>query len=226
MPGSVLSILSAAGLAGSAGHRAFIPALAVGALHHVAAASAGAGETPFFALSGNFAWLGDPVVMVVLGVLTVVELLAEANPDVPELVNLAMKLPKAASGFILAAAAMGQMSESSMLLATSGLLGAGTALGVDHVRADVKHTVDEGMGEATDGMSTKAISVAESGWSLGLAGVSITMPVLVLAAGAIFGAVWFWRRSKNAAKLPCPACTKPVHPQATACPHCRAAIAR
>ena len=41
METALYSLLQAAGLAGASGHRAFIPALALGILHHISAAAAG-----------------------------------------------------------------------------------------------------------------------------------------------------------------------------------------
>ena len=187
---ALMSILTAAGLAGASGHRAFIPVLGLGALHHYAAMTVEAGKEPFFALSESFAWVADPVVMSVLGVLAVVEILAEMNPDVPELVNLAGKLPKAAAGFIATAALVGTLNENAMLLGASGLLGGAGALTVDSLRAQVKSNLDEPLADASDGWSTKLFSVAETGWSAGMVVVAFAAPVLVLLAGGALFALW------------------------------------
>ncbi len=225
MENALLALLQAAGLAGASGHRAFIPALALGILHHVAAATAGGGD-PTFALGPPFAWLADPVVMGVLGVLTLIEILAEMNPDAPEIVNLALKLPKLVSGFVVVAASVGQVSESWTLMAASGVLGAGTALTVDTLRADVKRTVDESLSDASDGHSTKIIGGAESIWAGVLATLAIWAPI-VAGAGLLLliGIWWGGRRAARAKFVPCPACNKDRHPEATACPHCKTTIA-
>lgn len=192
---ALMSILTAAGLAGASGHRAFIPVLGLGALHHYAAATVEAGAKPFFQLSESFAWVADPVVMAVLGVLAIVEIVAEMNPDVPELVNLAGKLPKAAAGFIATAALVGTLNENAMLLGASGLLGGAGALTVDSLRAQVKANVDEPLADASDGWSTKLFSLAETGWSAGMVVVAFAAPVLILGAGA---ALYFlWRVAKR-----------------------------
>ncbi len=225
MGASLLAILSAAGLAGAAGHRASIPALALGVLHHVAGMTAGGGE-PFFALGERFDWLANPGVMGILGVLAIIEVLAEANPDMPELTELALKAPKLAAGFLVVGATVGTMDDSLMLLTTSGVLGAGTALVVDNVRADIKRAIDEPLADATDGGSTKAMALAETGWAAGLSVAAIVVPVAVLGAAGILFFVWKGKSAASKARMiPCPACGEQRHAEATACPHCQAAIA-
>src|SRR5687768_8092442 len=104
-------------------------------MHRFAASEAAAGAKPFFVLSDQFAWLSDPKVLAVLGVLAILEFYAERNPDAPEIVNLALKAPKAVLGFIVAAGTVGHLDDNIVLLGTSGLLGSATALGVDTMRA-------------------------------------------------------------------------------------------
>jgi hypothetical protein len=225
MEGALMSLLQAAGLAGASGHRAFIPALALGILHHISAAAAGPGVDPTFALGADFAWLADPVVMSVLGALTLVEILAEMNPDAPELVNLSLKLPKLVSGFVVVAASVGQVSESWTLMAASGVLGAGTALTVDSLRADVKHTVDETLSDASDGHSTKAIGAGESVWAGLLAVGAIVFPIIAAVGLLLLVGIWWGgKRAARAKHVPCPECGAMRHPQASVCPSCKQAI--
>src|SRR5262245_63301510 len=122
---SLAQVLTGTGLAAACGHRAFVPPLLLGLAHRLAAATAASGQQPFFALSPQFAWLADPIVLAILAVLALVEFLAEKNPDAPEIVNLALKLPKAVSGFLCAAAAAGSVSDNLALLSASGVLGSG-----------------------------------------------------------------------------------------------------
>ncbi len=219
MPTGLMQLFQAAGLAGASGHRAFIPALAMGMWHHL---------DPNFTLSETFAWLGDPVVMAVLGALTLVELLAEMNPDAPEIVNLSLKLPKLVSGFVVVAASVGQMSNDNMpAMIASGILGAGTALTVDSLRANVKHSVDESLADTTDGHSTKVIGAVETAWAGALAVAAVVAPVIAAIGILLLVGIWWGgRRAARAKFVACPACGEPRHPSATACPHCQAAIAR
>ncbi len=225
---SILSLFSAAGLAGASGHRAFIPALCLGTMHHLAANSvAGTTAEPWFALSGQFTFLADPVVMAVLGVLTLVEVLAEMNPDAPELVNLSLKLPKLLAGFVVVADRVGSMSDNNMVLMIgSGILGSGAALTIDTLRADVKHSVDESLTDASDGLSTKLIGGGETIWAATLAVLAVVAPIIAAVGVLLLVGMWFGgRRAARAKFVPCPACNEPRHPEASACPHCRAAIA-
>mgnify|MGYP001269885919 CR=1 FL=1 len=221
MTDGLMSLFQAAGLAGASGHRAFIPALALGAAHHLGLNG--------FELNQHFTWLADPAVMAVLGGLTVVELLAEMNPDAPEIVNLAMKLPKMVSGFVVVAASVGTVNDSMTLMAASGVLGAGTALTVDSLRAQAKHAVHDHVGEASDGLSTKVMGGAESIWSGVLAVLSVVLPVVAAAGLLLIAGLWWGGRrtaqaTAEAKYVPCPSCKEPRHPEATACPHCRSAI--
>ena len=223
---SLMNILGSAGLAGASGHRAFIPALALGVTHRLAEATATAGAEPWFALSPQFEWLASPVVMAVLGVLTLVEVLAEMNPDAPELVNLSLKLPKMVSGFVVAAAHTGTVSDDVTMMVGSGILGAGAALGVDSMRAEVKHTVDETLSDSSDGLSTKVIGGTESIWAIGLSWAALVLPIVAAVFLVLLVGVWLGtRRAARAKYVPCAACGEARHPEASACPHCRAAIA-
>ena len=60
METALYQLLQAAGLAGASGHRAFIPALALGILHRISAATAGVGVDPTFALGPPLVLLYDP----------------------------------------------------------------------------------------------------------------------------------------------------------------------
>ncbi len=225
MGDTLLVILTAAGLATATGHRATIPAFVLGILHHVAAATAGAGEQPFFQLSQRFEWLAEPVVLAILGALALLEILAENNPDAPELVNLAVKAPKVVAGFIVAAAAVGTVSDSIVLLGASGVLGAGTALGVDTMRSEVKEALNETAGEATEGWTTKALGWLETAWAAVASVLVVVIPILAIVALATVATIWFLRRrAAHALRVPCPRCGRDRHAAARVCPHCRAAI--
>jgi hypothetical protein len=226
MAGSITQILTATGLAGASGHRAFLPPLLLGVMHRWAAATAAAGEEPFFQLSKQFQWLAAPTVIAVLAVLTIVEFIAERNPDAPEVVNLALKLPKAISGFIVAAAAVGKIDDNLVLLATSGLLGSGVSLGVDKLRADVKHAVQEPLHHATHGASDKVMGWAETAWSGFLTVMAWVIPIVAIVALGIVAGMWFARRRiEEGARVPCAKCGHRVLPGARTCPGCKADIA-
>ena len=222
MAGSLTQILSGAGLAGATGHRAFLPPLLLGLAHRYAMATAAPGETPFFHLSQKFEWLADPKVIAILAILTVVEFIAERNPDAPEVVNLALKLPKAISGFIVAAAAVGTVDENIMLLSTSGILGSGISLGVDKLRADVKHAVQTPLSDATHGHSDKAMGWLETAWSGFLSVMAWVLPIVAILGVGVLVGMWFARRRiENAQRVACPKCGHRCLPGARVCPGCK-----
>jgi Domain of unknown function (DUF4126) len=159
-------------------------------------------------------------------VLTIVEFIAERNPDAPEVVNLALKLPKAVSGFIVAAAGAGQVNENLALLVTSGVLGSGLSLGVDKLRADVKHAVQEPLSDATHGMSDKAMGTAETAWSGFLTVMAWVIPILAIVGVGVLVGIWFARRRvENAKRVACPKCGHRCLPGARVCAGCKADLA-
>lgn len=226
MASELMQVLTGAGLAGAAGHRAFVPPLLLGLMHRFSAATAAAGQQPYFQLSPQFSWLGDTGVLVILGVLAVVEYLAENNPDAPELVTLALKLPKLASGFIVAAAAVGTVDPSLMALSASGILGSATSLGVDTLRAGVKHAVQQPLSDATNGVSDKAMGTAETAWSGAMTWLAWVLPVVALLAIGALACVWLGRRKvAQLQRVACPRCGFLRHPEAKVCAGCREVVA-
>jgi len=223
MAAELTQILTGAGLAGAAGHRAFVPPFLLGLVSRLG--TTGSDGQPLFQLSEQFQWLGDTKVLVILGVLAVVEYVAEKNPDAPELVNWALKVPKLVSGFIVAAAATGTVDSNVMALSASGLLGSATSLGVDTLRAGVKHAVQEPLSDATHGASDKAMGVAETAWSGTLTYLSWVVPLLALAGIGLLAGVWLGRRKiATAQRVPCTSCGAKHHPDAKVCPACKAVV--
>ena len=214
MASELMQALTGAGLAGAAGHRAFIPPLLLGLAHRM----------DYMVLSPRFEWLGDTKVIAILAVLTLIEYLAEKNPDAPELVTLALKLPKAMSGFLVAAASVGQVDSSLVALSASGVLGTATSLGVDTLRAGVKHAVQQPLSDATNGLSDKAMGAAETAWSGFLTYLAWVVPIVALLALGVLVGVWFGRRKvADAGRVACEKCGFKRHPDAKVCPGCSGA---
>lgn len=216
------TVLAGAGLAGATGHRAFLPAFVLGLAHRIGAADAASGGQAFFQLSQRFEWLGDPKVLTVLGVLALIEFIAERNPDAPELVNLALKAPKAVMGFIVVAGTVGKVDDNFALMAASGLFGSATSLGVDTMRASVKHAVQEPLSDATHGASDKAMGWLETAWSGFLSVMSWVLPIVALLGIGVLVGLWFARRKiEKASRVACEHCGFLRHPQAKVCPGCK-----
>ena len=146
--------MSAFGLAGGAGAKAFIPLLLLGGFHY----------TPYFELGERFAWIASPQVLVVLGVLVVLEILVDSVPELGEYSDIVAYLPKVVAGFIAFAAATGSLDESLVQLGVSGALGGGTAAGVHWVRNQIRRPFRE-VAETLHGGAARAARVGEAGIS-------------------------------------------------------------
>jgi len=212
--GSVMSIMSAFGLAGGAGAKAFIPLLMLGVFHY----------TPYFELTGRFAWIASPQVMVVLGVLVILEILVDSVPELGEYSDLVSYLPKVVAGFIAFAAATGSIDENLGQLGISGALGGGTAAGVHWARNQIRRPFRE-IAETLHGGAARLASVGEAGVSTVVASSAIVAPPLaVLALGTFALAGFGVSRKISGRRATCPNCGTKVYREALACPSCGAEI--
>jgi len=135
----ILSYMTAFGLAAGAGSRACMVILALGVFHY----------TPYFELSASYAWVAEVPVMFVVGFITLLDLLADLNPEVSELNDIAQYLPGLVAGFLCFAAMTGSVDNSLLHLVISGVLGGGVATGARFVRnglSDMSREISEGLG--------------------------------------------------------------------------------
>lgn len=210
--GSIMSIMSAFGLAGGAGAKAFIPLLLLGGFHY----------TPYFELGGRFAWIASPQVMVVLGVLVVLEILVDSVPELGEYADVVAYLPKIVAGFIAFAAATGAIDESLMHLGVSGALGGGTAAGVHWVRNQIRRPFRE-VAETLHGGAGRIASLGEAGVSGVVASSAIVAPpVAIFALGAFALAGFGMSKKLRGRNAVCPNCGGSAFRDALACPSCGA----
>ena len=120
----ILSYMMAFGLAAGAGSRACMVLFALGAFHY----------TPYFELSESYAWVASIPVMFVIGFLTLLDILADLNPNISELNDVAQYLPGLVAGFLCFAAMTGSVDSNLLHLVISGVLGGGVATGARFVR--------------------------------------------------------------------------------------------
>jgi hypothetical protein len=209
---SLMTYMAAFGLAAGAGAKACIPVLALGAFSY----------TPYFELSQRFAWIADPAVMVVLGVLVFVEIMVDAHPDLGRFSDIAAYLPKVVAGFLGFAAVTGTLDDSLVQLGASGILGGGTAAGVHWLRNQVRRPFRD-LAEDTHESAGKLASVGEAGASAALSGTALVAPPLSALALAGFVAVSVvTMRTFEGRRVPCGQCGEPIRTGALVCPHCRA----
>jgi hypothetical protein len=209
-----MTYMAAFGLAAGAGAKAFIPILALGAFSY----------TPYFELGDRYLWIADPLVMVVLGALVVVEIVVDAHPDLGRFADHIAYLPKIVAGFLAFAAVTGRLDEDLIQLGTSGILGGGTAAGVHWIRNQVRVPFRD-LAEDSHEVVGKFASVSEAGASAALAGTALVVPPLsmVLLGGLVTAAV-VTRRAVDGRHAACPQCGEAIRTGALVCPHCREEI--
>jgi len=208
---SLMTYLAAFGLAAGAGAKACIPVLALGAFSY----------TPYFELAPRFAWIADPTVMVVLGVLVVVEIAVDSHPDLGRFSDVASYLPKVVAGFLGFAAVTGTLDDSLVQLGASGILGGGTAAGVHWLRNQIRVPFRD-LAEDTHETAGKLASIGEAGASATLAGTALVAPPLsaLLLVGFVAVSV-VTARTLDGRRIRCSHCGEQIRPGALVCPHCR-----
>lgn len=208
---TLMTYMTAFGLATGAGAKACIPLLALGAFSY----------TPYFELADRFAWIADPLVMAILGVLVVVEIAVDSHPDLGRFSDVASYLPKIVAGFIGFAAVTGQVDPNLVKLGASGVLGGGTAAGVHWLRNKIRSPFRDFAEDAHEG-AAKVASLTEAGASATLAGTAVVVPPvsMVLALALVGGSVVAAQRASSR-RVPCVHCGEPIRPGALVCVHCR-----
>ena len=208
---TLMTYMAAFGLATGAGAKAFIPILALGAFHY----------TPYFDLTGRFAWIADPLVMGILAVLVVLEIVVDSHPDLGRFSDFVSYLPKIVAGFIGFAAVTGQLDSDVAQLGASGVLGGGTAAGVHWLRNKVRRPFRD-VAEDTHESAGKVASLSEAGASAALSGTAMVVPPvsMVLALALVGGSVAVARKAEGR-RVPCAHCGEPMRPGALVCPHCK-----
>ena len=208
---TLMTYMAAFGLATGAGAKAFIPILALGAFHY----------TPYFDLTGRFAWIADPLVMGILAVLVVLEIVVDSHPDLGRFSDYVSYLPKVVAGFIGFAAITGQLDSDVAQLGASGVLGGGTAAGVHWLRNKVRGPFRD-FAEDTHESAGKVASLSEAGASAALSGTAVVVPPLsmVLAFALVGGSVAVAHKAE-ARRVPCAHCGESIRPGALVCVHCK-----
>jgi hypothetical protein len=181
---ALFGILSAFGLSASAGLNAYIPLLVVGVIAHY---------TDLIKLNPPFDLLANPWILILIGVLVIIEMLADKIPAVNHINDIIQTVFRPAAGAIVFAASAHVITNIHPLLALAcGLIVAGGA----HVvkAAAVRPAVTA----TTGGAGNVPVSIAEDVISTVLSILSVVIPILVgilLVVLVAFIIWWFWRRS-------------------------------
>jgi uncharacterized membrane protein len=183
----LLGIFSAFGLSASAGLNAYIPLLVVGVIAHYFPNT--------LSLATPFDLLANPWILILLGVLVIIEMVADKVPAVNHANDLIQTIVRPVAGAIAFAASANVITDISPVLAlAAGLLVAGS---VHTVKAAA---VRPAVTAATGGAGNIPVSITED---ILATLTSILAIVIPLIAGVLFIlllvlTIWWWtnRRQK------------------------------
>ncbi len=170
----MLELLTGAGLAAAAGLNAYIPLLVMGL----------AARFDWIGLPGGWTWLSNEWVLVVIGVLLVVELVADKVPAVDSVNDWIQTVVRPASGGIVFAGGIGTetvaVTDPETFFSSGAWIPIAIGIGLALLVHLGKMAVRPVANLATAGVAAPVLSTAEDGVSLGLVVLALVAPVLVL----------------------------------------------
>ena len=185
----LLGIFSAFGLSASAGLNAYIPLLVVGVIAHYAPNTLN--------LASPFDLLANPWILILLGVLVIIEMVADKVPAVNHINDLIQTIIRPVAGAIAFAASANVITDVNPVLALAcGLLVAGS---VHTVKAAA---VRPAVTATTAGAGNIPVSIAEDV----IATITSILAILIpLIAGTLFIiflvlVLWWWASRKQKAQ--------------------------
>ncbi|MET0868747.1 MAG: DUF4126 domain-containing protein [Pseudorhodoplanes sp.] len=189
----ILSVVLGVVLAASTGFRVFLPML-------IAGGAAYSGHLP---LGENFAWLGTPAALLMLGVAALIEIVAYYIPGLDNLLDAVAAPAAVVAGTILSAAVMTDLPPA--LKWTAAIVAGGGAAGLTQSLTTIlraKSTV------FTAGIGNPVIATAELGSAAALPLIALSAPLIALALmlALLWLAIRMFRRMRQA--IP----TKPLDP--------------
>ena len=180
----LLGIFSAFGLSASAGLNAYIPLFTIAVIAHY---------TDWFKLNAPYDVLANPWIIILLGVLIIIEFLADKVPAFNHINDLIQTFIRPVAGAIVFAASAKVLTNVSPLLSLAcGLLIAGS---VHVVKAGIYRPA---VTATTGGAGNIPVSVAEDIISTVTSILAVIVPVIVACMLVLFTALliwWLWRRS-------------------------------
>ncbi len=180
----LLGVFSAFGLSASAGLNAYIPLLVVGVLAHY---------TNLIQLKQPWDLLANPWILILLGILLIIEMLADKIPAVNHINDAIQTFIRPAAGAIAFAASTDVIHGINPVLALAcGLLVAGSV----HV---VKSAAVRPLVTATTaGAGNVPVSIAEDITSTVVSFLSIVLPVVMAILVVLFVILllWWWARRR------------------------------
>jgi hypothetical protein len=183
---ALFGIMAAFGLSASAGLNAYIPLLVVGVVAHY---------TDWITLSKPYDLLANPWILILLGVLLIIEMLADKIPAVNHINDIIQTVIRPAAGAIVFAASAHVITNVHPVVALAcGLLIGGSV----HVVKSA--AVRPAVTATTGGAGNVPVSILEDLVATITSVLAVVMPVLVgvflLLIIALVG-WWFWRRAQK-----------------------------
>ncbi|ASU83215.1 DUF4126 domain-containing protein [Nocardiopsis gilva YIM 90087] len=191
----MLELLTGTGLASAAGLNAYIPLLAVGLI---------ARYTDLLTLGPGWQWLEHPAVLILVGVLLVLELVADKIPAVDSINDVVQTFVRPTSGGLTFGAGAAAVDTTDLASAGTGdgswwpiVTGIVIALvfhGLKALARPVLNTV-------TFGAGGPVVSTIEDICSAVMSILAILVPILILVVLplAVAGGVLLWRRRRRRA---------------------------
>ena len=162
----VPAVALAIALAACAGLRAWLPLLLAGLL-----ARAG-----WLELGPSFQFLGSSRALVLFGIATVIEILADKVPAVDHTLDALSTVLRPQAGALLAAAALGQVTDPLSALALGAAIGAPAAI-VPHAAKSLLRAASTTL---TAGLANPVLSLIEDGLALVLFALAVLIPLAVV----------------------------------------------
>ena len=176
-------VFSAFGLSASAGLNAYIPLLIVGVLAHY---------TDLIHLTAPWDLLANPWILIMLGILLIIEMIADKVPVVNHINDLIQTIVRPAAGAIAFAASTNVVHGVNPVLAMAcGLLVAGSV----HVVKSV--AVRPVVTATTAGAGNVPVSIAEDLTSTVVSFLSVLLPVAIAVIALIVVLLLLWWLSRR-----------------------------
>ncbi|MBI5951408.1 MAG: DUF4126 domain-containing protein [Chloroflexi bacterium] len=184
----LLGIFSAFGLSASAGLNAYIPLLVIGVIAHY--------FPDTLKLAQPWDLIANPWILILLGVLVIIEMIADKVPAVNHLNDVIQTIVRPAAGAIAFAASAKVITDINPVLALAcGLLMAGTV----HVAKAA--ALRPAVTATTGGAGNVPVSIAEDVVSFVTSVLAILIPIVMGTLLIILLALvlwWLWRRTDKA----------------------------
>lgn len=194
----MLELLTGAGLAVSAGLNAYIPLLAIGLAGRFLDA---------ITLPAGWAWLENPWVLAILGILLVIEIFADAIPAVDSVNDVIQSVVRpTAGGLAFGAGSMAQtrvVSDPAGFFSSNAWVPIAFGVAIALVVHFVKMAARPVLNATTAGVAAPVVSTTENIASVGLSVTAILIPIvaMIVLIVLIVTVVLLFRRHRRRTKL-------------------------